>query len=244
MKKNLKNPIKPDRFQFNNAILVEGKDDLEFIVSFLKKLEIDDKIYVHEVGGNKGILGVDQRSLHNSIKDSNFKKYVKNLAIIFDGDGKKDKFKEIVKDLEQLNKKNEDINFIIPKVEVKNEINKKPILSPKPISITTSIYLFEQDLESLILKTFDNNKYRQILKTCVPKFFECCNLEDVKNKNKFQALLSTQISKKEFKGVKDIATLSLREASTNFKNEFINYDHKEFDNIKEFLLNLLRTKKK
>ena len=106
MKKNLKNPIKPDRFQFNNAILVEGKDDLEFIVSFLKKLEIDDKIYVHEVGGNKGILGVDQRSLHNSIKDSNFKKYVKNLAIIFDGDGKKDKFKEIVKDLEQLNKKN------------------------------------------------------------------------------------------------------------------------------------------
>jgi hypothetical protein len=144
--------------------------------------------------------------------------------------------------LEQLNQENEEINFIIPKVE--NEINKKPILSPKPISITTSIFLFEQDLESLILKTFDNNKYRQILKTCVPKFFECCNLEDVKNKNKFQALLSTQISKKEFKGVKDIATLSLREASTNFKNEFINYDHKEFDNIKDFLLNLLRTNKK
>jgi len=36
MKKNLKNPKNIDKFQFNNAILVEGKDDLEFIVSFLK----------------------------------------------------------------------------------------------------------------------------------------------------------------------------------------------------------------
>jgi hypothetical protein len=237
MKKNLKTPKNLERFQYPNLILVEGKDDLEFIVSFLKKLNIDDKIYVHEVGGNKGILGIDERSLRTSIKDSNFKKNVRNLAIIFDGDGKKNKFNEIIKELKQLNQENDDVNFIIPEVE--NEINKKPPFLSKPISIATSIYLFEQDLESLILKTFDNNKYRQILKTCVPKFFECCNLEDVKNKNKFQALLSTQISKKEFKGVKDIATLSLREASTNFKNEFINYDHKEFDNIKEFLLNII-----
>jgi hypothetical protein len=241
MKKNLKNPKNIDKFQFNNAILVEGKDDLEFIVSFLKKLKIDDKIYVHEVGGNKGILGIDERSLRTCIKDSNFKKNVRNLAIIFDGDGKKNKFKEIVRELEQLNQENEDINFIIPKVE--NEVNKKPPLLSKPISIATSVYLFEQDLESLILKTFDNNKYSQILKTCVPKFFECCNLEDVKNKNTFQALLAMQISKKSFKGVKDIATLSQREASTNFKNDFINYDHKEFDNIKEFLVNLLKLKK-
>ena len=43
MKKNLKKPIRPDKFQFNNAILVEGKDDLEFIVSFLKKLTIQLK---------------------------------------------------------------------------------------------------------------------------------------------------------------------------------------------------------
>jgi hypothetical protein len=89
---------------------------------------------------------------------------------------------------------------------------------------------------------YDKNKlinYDNFIELIKDDIFECCNLEDVKNKNKFQALLSTQISKKEFKGVKDIATLSLREASTNFKNEFINYDHKEFDNIKEFLLNII-----
>ena len=239
MKKNLKNPIKPDKFQFNNAILVEGKDDLEFVVSFLKKLKIDDKIYVHEVGGISGIFGSSDKSLKMIIKDSNFKKNVRNLAIIFDEDGEKNRFKEIIRDIEKLNKENDDINFVILNGDI--SLSSK---STKPITISISIDLFKPDLESLILKSLDNKEYEEILKTCVPKFFECCNLEDVNNKNKFQALLSTQISKKEFKGVKDIATLSLREASTNFKNEFINYDHKEFDNIKEFLLNLLRTNKK
>ena len=54
-------------------------------------------------------MGIDERSLRTCIKDSNFKKNVRNLAIIFDGDGKKNKFKEIVKELDQLNQENEDI---------------------------------------------------------------------------------------------------------------------------------------
>lgn len=237
-----KNPIKPERFCHPHAIFVEGKDDLEFIVSFLKKFKIDDKVYVHEIGGDKGILGIDQRSLSACIKDSNFKKNVKNLAIIFDDDGRKNKSEKIFKDLERLNKENEDIDFIFKKTE--NEISKKSILSSKPISISTSIYLIEQDLESLILKSFDNNEYIKIHEKCVPKFFECCDLKDVKNKNIFQALLSTQISKKDFKGVKDISTLALREASTNFKNKYINYDHKIFLELKIFLEDFIKKQKK
>lgn len=235
MIKSSQNPKKPDPFQFKHAILVEGKDDLEFIVSFLKKLKIDDKIYVHEVGGKSGILGSDDRSLKMCTKVSYFKKNVKNLAIIFDEDGEKKRLKEIIKDLEKLNKESEDINFVI--------LNKDITLSSKstkPISISISIELFKPDLESLILKSLDNEEYKEILKNCIPKFFKCCDLKGAKAKNTMHALLSTQISKKEFKGVKDIATLVQREASAKFNKKFINYDHKEFDNIKKFLLDFIK----
>lgn len=235
MKKNLKNLIRPDKFQFNNAILVEGKDDLEFIVSFLKKLKIDDKIYVHEVGGISGIFGSGDKSLKMIIKDSNFKKNVRNLAIIFDEDGEKNRFKEIIRDIEKLNKENDDINFVILNGDI--TLSSK---STKPITISISIDLFKPDLESLILKSLDNKEYEEILKNCIPKFFKCCDLKDAKPKNIIQALLSTQISKKEFKTVKDIATLAQREASAKFNKKFINYDHKEFNNIKKFLKDFIK----
>ena len=232
MTKSLKKQ-RPDSFQFKHAILVEGKDDLEFIVSFLKKMEIDDKIYVHEVGGKSGIFGSGVESLKMLIKDGNFKKNVRNLAIIFDEDGEKNRHKEIIKDIEKLNKENEDINFVI----LNNPSRSK---STKPITISISIDLLKPDLESLILKSFDNKEYKEILKNCIPKFFECCDLKNAKPKNIIHALLSTQISKKEFKSVKDIATLSQREASAKFNKKFINYDHKEFDNIKKFLLDFIK----
>jgi hypothetical protein len=232
MKNSSKSP-KHDLFQFKHAILVEGKDDLEFIVSFLKKLEIDDKIYVHEVGGKSGIFGSGVKSLKMLIKDGNFKKNVRNLAIIFDEDGEKNRHKEIIKDIEKLNKENEDINFVI----LNNPSRSK---STKPITISISIDLLKPDLESLILKSFDNKEYKEILKNCIPKFFKCCDLKNAKPKNIIHALLSIQISKKEFKTVKDIATLAQREASAKFNKKFINYDHKEFDNIKKFLLDFIK----
>ena len=234
MTKSLKKQ-KLDRFQSKHAILVEGRDDLEFIVSFLKKLEIDDKIYVHEVGGISGIFGSDDRSLKMIIKDSNFKKNVRNLAIIFDEDGEKNRFKEIIKDIEKLNKENNDINFIILNGGI--TLSSK---STKPITISISIDLLKPDLETLILKSLDNKKYEEIIENCIPKFFKCCDLKDAKPKNVIQALLSTQISKKEFKNVKDIATLAQREASAKFNNKFINYDHKEFNNIKKFLKDFIK----
>jgi len=230
-----KNPIKPERFCHPHAIFVEGKDDLEFIVSFLKKLEIDDKIYVHEVGGKSGIFGSSDKSLKMIIKDSNFKKNVRNLAIIFDEDGKKDRFKEIIKDIEKLNKENDDINFMILNGDI--TLSSK---STKPITISISIDLLKPDLETLILKSLDNKEYEEIIENCIPKFFKCCNLKDAKPKNVIQALLSTQISKKEFKTVKDIATLAQREASAKFNKKFINYDHKEFNNIKKFLKDFIK----
>ena len=234
MKNSSKSP-KPDSFQFKHAILVEGKDDLEFIVSFLKKLEIDDKIYVHEVGGKSGIFGSGVKSLKMLIKDGNFKKNVRNLAIIFDEDGEKNRYKEIIKDIEKLSKENEDINFVILNSDI--ALSSK---STKPITISITIGLLKPDLESLILKSFDNKEYEEILKNCIPKFFKCCDLKNAKPKNIIHALLSTQISKKEFKSVKDIATLAQREASAKFNKKFINYDHKEFDNIKKFLLDFIK----
>lgn len=234
MTKSLKKQ-RPDPFQYKHAILVEGKDDLEFIVSFLKKLEIDDKIYVHEVGGISGIFGSGDKSLRMIIKDSNFKKNVRNLAIIFDEDGEKNRFKEIIKDIEKLNKENNDINFIILNGGI--TLSSK---STKPITISISIDLLKPDLETLILKSLDNKEYKEILKNCIPKFFKCCDLKDAKPKNVIQALLSTQISKKEFKTVKDIATLAQREASAKFNKKFINYDHKEFNNIKKFLKDFIK----
>lgn len=234
MTKSLKKQ-RPDSFQFKHTILVEGKDDLEFIVSFLKKLEIDDKIYVHEVGGKSGIFGSGDKSLKMIIKDSNFKKNVRNLAIIFDEDGKKDRFKEIIKDIEKLNKENDDINFMILNGGI--TLSSK---SSKPITISISIDLLKPDLETLILKSLDNKEYEEIIENCIPKFFKCSNLKDAKPKNVIQALLSTQISKKEFKTVKDIATLAQREASAKFNKKFINYDHKEFNNIKKFLKDFIK----
>jgi len=157
MTKSLKKQ-KPDRFQSKHAILVEGRDDLEFIVSFLKKLEIDDKIYVHEVGGISGIFGSDDRSLKMIIKHSHFKKNVRNLAIIFDEDGKKNRFEKIIKDIEKLNKENDDINFIILNGGI--TLSSK---STKPITISISIDLLKPDLETLILKSLDNKKYEEII---------------------------------------------------------------------------------
>lgn len=234
MTKSLKKQ-KPDPFQYKHTILVEGRDDLEFIVSFLKKLEIDDKIHVHEVGGISGIFGSSDKSLKMIIKDSNFKKNVRNLAIIFDEDAKKNRLKEIIKDIEKLNKENDDINFVILNGDI--TLSSK---STKPITISISIDLIKPDLETLILKSLHNKEFKEIIENCIPKFFKCCDLKDAKSKNVIQALLSTQISKKEFKTVKDIATLAQREASAKFKNKLINYDHKEFNNIKKFLKDFIK----
>ena len=88
MKKNTE--TKPESFFSSKAVIVEGREDRDFILNFLRKLEIDDQIYVHEIGGNN-LRDESEKSLKLAASSSEFKQNVRHLAIIFDGDGKESK---------------------------------------------------------------------------------------------------------------------------------------------------------
>ena len=102
------------KFFLSKALIVEGSEDRNFIINFLRHLGIDKKIYVHEVGGSGNLASNEERSLKLAAEQYDFKKNVKILAILFDGDAKKKQvLDEIRKSILKINDNFEELRFYL-----------------------------------------------------------------------------------------------------------------------------------
>ncbi|NBV07292.1 MAG: hypothetical protein EBS06_08700 [Proteobacteria bacterium] len=221
MKEKYKNP--PAKFFSSKTIIVEGREDKEFILNFLRKLKIDDQIYLHEIGGNN-LRDESEKSLKLAASSSEFKQNVKHLAIIFDGDGDKSKtFKKVREELCKINLEFEQLEFYL--CDKINEINQSLTLkNEKFLEIKTFLFLFEKNLEEAFLKTL-SEKDLDIIKNCIPTFFKCANAEE-KDKRVVQAFLSTK--KSGFDLARDIGVAS--------GQGLVDFEHNYLQNLKKFLL--------
>lgn len=211
-----------ERFETTKALIVEGSDDKHFITNFLKHLKIQEKIYVHEVGGDGNLASETEKSLLEAARDSIFKANVKQLAILFDGDGDQSKkFRKIRSDISKINKKFSELELIV--CDDFNEVN-QALLTPneKAFEIKTFIFLFEKNLEDAFLKTLSEPESK-IVKNCVSDFFKCAEKAKVSDKNRVQAFLST----------KD----EIRDIGAAARENIINFDHDSLKTLKNFLLN-------
>ncbi len=238
--KNITN--KPPRFFSSYSIFVEGKDDLEFIVAFLRKIKLDDKIYVHEIGGDGQLFN----KMKDVIKEKEFEKNVRKLLIFFDSDNNQEKkFKDICKKLTEINKLENNVELLLPKKfnKINSSEDKKSV---KAFHIPVSICFFHENLETVYLNTLDDKNMIKILEKCIPEFFNCCDSKksnEIKSKAKVMAFIASSINKSnDLEGVKDIASLSKRTAdSKSTKSGLINFDHKTLKAIKEFLIEFYKS---
>lgn len=217
------NRQKPPRFCYSKALIVEGLDDFQFVLSLCKKLEIDQNIYIHSIGGKSNLAGEDSegKSLLNAARSSEFKDNVKHLAILVDGDGDSQKtFEDIKKATLSIGEKINELEFFLPEERsvIKNIAQTK---SNKELQIPTFAYIFEKDLEDIFIQSLGEGEKR-ILDDCVSKFFECAKPEKITDKNRVQALLSNK------KEVRDIGSAA--------KKNQINFQHSCFDDLKKFLI--------
>ena len=221
MKKNTE--TKPESFFSSKAVIVEGREDRNFILNFLRKLKIDDQIYVHEIGGNN-LRDESKKSLKLAASSSNFKQKVRHLAIIFDGDGNKSKtLQRVSAELSEINLKFEQLEFFL--CDKVNEVNHNLDLKNKKLfEIKTFLFLFEKNLEDAFLKTLPETDL-DIVKNCIPSFFKCANAKE-KDKRVVQAFLS--IKKSKYDLARDIGVAS--------GQGLVDFEHAYFENLKKFLL--------
>jgi len=223
MQKNSEEKIIP-RFALARALIVEGHEDKNFILNFLRKLKINDKIYIHEIGGNN-LIDLSEKSLRLAAKSSEFKKNVKHLAIIFDGDGNKmTTVTRIKKEITQINSEFEQLEFYLcDKInEISHDVKLK---NEKSSEIKTFLFLFEKNLEDAFIKTL-SGKDIDVVERCIPNFFECASAGK-KDKRIVQAFLSTKESK--FDLARDIGAAA--------SQGLVDFDHESLENLKNFLLN-------
>jgi hypothetical protein len=213
-----------ERFSLPKTLIVEGSEDHKFALEFLRHLKINDKIYVHPVGGNSGLTNKTNDSLMLSAETPQFKRSVKHLAILFDGDGDKEKaFDRIKKEILKINSDFEELNFLTsPNL---NYIDNDLIMpGHKGFEIPTFIFLFEKNLEHTFLQSLSEEE-QKIIEKCIPEFFKCANVE-ISDKRSVHAFLSVKETKNGF--ARDIGFAASQEA--------IDFDHTSFSDLKNFLL--------
>ncbi len=217
---------KGEKFFLPKALIVEGPEDRKFFISLLQRLKIKDKIYVHEIGGEGNLASEDNRSLKLAASTEAFKKNVKHLVILLDGDGKKQKvFDKIKNKILEINENFSELGFYLSKDsnQIKDfQLPKKRI--QKALEIKTFLFLFEENLEKEFLKTL-SEKELDVVESCIPKFFECANAEH-EEKRVVHAFLSTR--KSDFGFARDIGDA----ASQNL----VNFDHDSLKDLRSFLL--------
>ena len=223
MKKNTE--TKPESFFSSKAVIVEGREDRDFIINFLRELKINDQIYVHEIGGNN-LRDESEKSLKLAASSSEFKQNVRHLAIIFDGDGDKSKaFRRVSAELSEINLEFEQLEFFL--CDKVNEVNHNlDLKNKKPFEIKTSLFLFEKNLEDAFLKTL-SEKDLDIVKNCIPSFFKCANAKE-KDKRVVQAFLSVRKGKGKQGLARDIGAAS-GQGLVDFEHVYLNF-------LKTFLL--------
>jgi hypothetical protein len=216
----MKNPLekkqKPPKFSLPLALITEGLEDEGFGICFLRHLQISDQIYVENVVGNK--------NLRFAVESSEFKRNVKNVAIVFDGDGQKEKrFEEIKKQINEINARFEDVKLIVS--NKLNEINSDLELEgKKAVEIRVFVFLFEKNLEYEFLKTLSAED-QNIVENCVTAFFECAKVKP-SDKRIVHAFLSTKET--EFGFARDIGIAA--------GQGVVNFDHNSLGDLKKFLL--------
>lgn len=214
----------PERFSLPKALIVEGAEDKDFILNFLRHLKINDQIYVHEIGGNGGLVSDDERSLSLATRSPEFRKNVRHLAILFDGDGKKEEVaKKVRNKIEEINAGSKEFglllapkqNKIVQDLKFKNNV---------VFEIKAFLFLFEKNLEDAFLKTL-SKKDLDVVEKCVPNFFKCANAETA-DKRIVQAFLSAK--KTNFDLARDIGAAA--------GQGIVDFNHESLVDLKKFLL--------
>ncbi len=210
-----------ERFSLPKSLIVEGSDDKNFIINFLKFLKIDNKIYIHEVGGNGNLGSKTEKSLLIAAKTPAFKNNVKNLAILFDGDVDENKaLRKILSDIVKINNESPNSQFV-----VSNKINQIDLefktSEEGSGEIKTFVFIFKNNLEQVYLETLSEEE-KIVVENCIPNFFQCSKTIKTNNKKIVQAFLSTKNE------IRDIGAAAGK--------KIINFDHSSLDNLKKFLL--------
>jgi len=220
----------PERFSLPKALIVEGIEDREFIVNFLRHLTIDKQIYVHEIGGNGNLISEDERSLSLATKSPEFRRNVRHLAILFDGDDKKEvAVNLILTKIRKINSGSEEFEILLSS-EISKIVEKKEFETDSVFKVKAFLFLFEKNLEDAFLKTLPE-KDLNIVRNCIPSFFRCADAEQ-KDKRVVQAFLSTK--KSGFDLARDIGVAS--------GQGLVDFDHKSLEDLKKFLLDFANLK--
>ena len=199
----------PIEISESTIILVEGKDDEQFLEGLLRKIEIKN-YQIIQLSGKNNL----SKSLPTIVKASGFDK-VKNIAIVLDADDSPyNTFKSVLSALKKAN---------LPLPGKPGEITGGE-------QINVGVFLFPDCknpgiLEDLIIKSFEKD-----ILNCIKEYINCVKKLDFNPKKEAKSIVYSYIA---------IQHEPSRDFEVSVKRKHINLEASAFDEIKEFLKRII-----